>query len=189
MRSTGYHSGPKSSSCVSHVLHSADHVASRHYSAELWLCARFFRIGTVCIRKLSVLSRESRMISGNRMEKHSLTRQPESVAVRHRLLQSSLASSYEPFVVELFIADRLNRSPGESDPVSTVTSRKLPTPAVLNEPARIANRSRAPRTGLRLINSQASPALRHDDPGTENQSQGMSASPPIGSRCIGDKQH
>ena len=67
------------------------------------------------------------LISGDRMEKHPLTRQFKSFAVRHRLQQDSLASSHEPFMVELFTAPgfagspragqaRFRRSPVESSP-------------------------------------------------------------------------
>ncbi len=45
---------------------------------------------------------DSPAISGDRMEKHPLTRQPASFAVRHRLLQDLLASPRGPFMVELF---------------------------------------------------------------------------------------
>jgi hypothetical protein len=95
------------------------------------------------------------MISGNRMEKHSLTCQPESFAVRHRLLQNSLASPIHigPFMVELFTADRLNRSPSRSDSVSTVTSRKLPTPAVLNELDRLSDQAHNPTDGITPVES------------------------------------
>ena len=97
----------------------------------------------------------SLMISGNRMEKHSLTCQPESFAVRHRLLQNSLASPIHigPFMVELFTADRLNRSPSRSDSVSTVTSRKLPTPAVLNELDRLSDQAHNPTDGITPVES------------------------------------
>ena len=89
------------------------------------------------------------------MEKHSLTCQPESFAVRHRLLQNSLASPIHirPFMVELFTADRLNRSPSRSDSVSTVTSRKLPTPAVLNELDRLSDQAHNPTDGITPVES------------------------------------
>jgi len=45
----------------------------------------------------------------------------------------SLTYSVAPFIVELFTAGRLNRSPEWSPPVSPVTRRQLPTPAALSD--------------------------------------------------------
>ncbi len=57
----------------------------------------------------------------------------------------SLTYLVGPFMVELFTAGRLTRSPGWSIPVPTVASRKLPTPARLKE---LALASPGPRDGI-----------------------------------------
>lgn len=73
-------------------------------------------------------------ISGDRMEKRPLTPQPESFAVRHRLLTDSLASPRGPFVVELFAAGGFSASPRTSYVrIGLSPGTMLPTPARLNE--------------------------------------------------------
>jgi len=80
--------------------------------------------GTVCAGSRGS---DSPAISGDRMEKHPLTHQQSSFAVRHRLLRDSLASPRGPFMVELFTVGRFapdrrtgpvrfRRSPVESSP-------------------------------------------------------------------------
>lgn len=83
------------------------------------------------------LHQHNLMISANRKEKHSLTRQCRLFAVRHRLRYDLHASSYPPFVVELFTARGFAPSPRLwSEPVPIITYRKLPTHAWLSEPLR-----------------------------------------------------
>lgn len=93
------------------------------------LCTPFFRTGTVFVESPGLCHLNSSTISGDRMEKHPLTHQHSSFAVRHRLLQNLLASPFRirPFMVELFAVEgfafdrrmsriRFRLSPVESSP-------------------------------------------------------------------------
>jgi hypothetical protein len=88
---------------------------------------------------------DSPAISGDRMEKHPLTRQPASFAVRHRLPQDSLASPRGPFMVELFTVGRF--APDRRTGRSGFDGR--PSKAPHASQVERSQRLRAPWTGLR----------------------------------------
>ena len=97
----------------------------------------------------------------------------------------SLTCSVGPFMVELFAAGRLTRSPERSAPVHSVARGQLPTPAALHDLARSKTESHG-RDSERECSTPALPAVcaaGKQPPGRSlhrrglAQKQGLSASP------------